>query len=75
MALPYAEHLQRVVRGVVGGSDPMRLLNEALRGAVVASGARQGLLVGMVDGVATPLASTGPVARVVLDAAEAAVAT
>lgn len=75
MALPYAEHLQRVVRGVVGGTDPARLLNEALRGAVAASGGRQGLLLGMVDGVPTPLASTGPVARVVLDAAEAAVAT
>jgi signal transduction histidine kinase len=75
VALPYAEQLQRVVRGVVAGSEPARLLNEALRGAVAASGGRQGLLLGLVDGVATPLASTGPVARVVVDAAEAAVAT
>jgi len=69
------EHLQRVLRGLVAGTDPVRLLEEALRGAVQAAHGRQGLLVGLVDGVSTPLASTGPVPRVVVDVADAAIAS
>ena len=69
------EHLQRVLRGLVAGHDPIRLLEEALRGAVQAAHGRQGLLVGLVDGVSTPLASTGAVPRVVVDAADAAIAS
>src|SRR5712671_5600131 len=68
------EHLQRVLRGLVAGADPIRLLDDALRGAVQAAHGRQGLLVGLVDGVSTPLASTGAVPRVVVDAADAAIA-
>ncbi len=75
MAQEHTEHLQRVLRGLVAGSDPIRLLDEALRGAVQASHGRQGLLVGLVDGVSTPLASTGAVPRVVVDAAEGAIAS
>src|SRR5438270_10300026 len=67
------EHLQRVLRGLVAGHDPIRLLEEALRGAVQAAHGRRGLLVGLVDGVSTPLASTGAVPRVVVDAADAAI--
>src|SRR5437868_13355719 len=69
------EHLQRVLRGLVAGNDPVRLLEEALRGAVEAAGGRQGLLVGLVDGVSTPLASTGAVPRVVVDVAEGAISS
>jgi signal transduction histidine kinase len=72
---PQSEQLHRVLRGLVAGTDPARLLDDALKGAVQASRGRQGLLVGLVDGVSTPLASTGPVPRVVLDAADAAMAS
>ncbi|MBV8162311.1 MAG: PAS domain-containing protein [Acidimicrobiia bacterium] len=67
------EHLQRVLRGLVAGTDPVRLLEDALRGAVQEAHGRQGLLVGLVDGVSTPLASTGAVPRVVVDAADGAI--
>jgi signal transduction histidine kinase len=73
VAEDHTEHLQRVLRGLVAGHDPIRLLDEALRGAVQAAHGRQGLLVGLVDGVSTPLASTGAVPRVVVDAADAAI--
>src|SRR5438270_6923364 len=72
---PQTEQLHRVLRGLVAGTDPVRLLDEALRGAVQAAHGRQGLLVGLVDGVSTPLASTGAVPRVVVDAADAAIAS
>ena len=75
MAQDETEHLQRVLRGLVAGNDPVRLLEEALRGAVQAAHGRQGLLVGLVDGVSTPLASTGAVPRVVVDAADAAISS
>ena len=75
MAQEQTEHLQRVLRGLVAGTDPIRLLDDALRGAVQAAHGRQGLLVGLVDGVSTPLASTGAVPRVVVDAADAAIAS
>ena len=64
------EHLHRVLGGLVAGVDPARLRNDALRGAVEAAGGRQGLLVGLVDGVSAPLASVGTVPRVVLDVAD-----
>ena len=69
------EHLHRVLGGLVAGVDPGRLLNDALRGAVEAAGGRQGLLVGLVDGVSTPLASVGTVPRVVVDVADAAISS
>ena len=68
------EHLQRVLRSLVAGTDPIRLLEEALRAAVQGAHGRQGLLVGLVDGVSTPLASTGAVPRVVVDVADVAIA-
>jgi signal transduction histidine kinase len=51
----------------------MRLLHEALTGAVQALGGRQGLLLGMADGVPIDLASTGAIPATVREAAEAAV--
>jgi signal transduction histidine kinase len=75
VAESHAENLNRVLRGLVAGTDPARLLDDALKGAVEAAHGRQGLLVGLVDGVSTPLASTGAVPRVVLDATDAAMAS
>src|SRR5206468_805060 len=75
MASEHDEHLQRVLRGVIAGADPVRLLQEALTGAVAAARGRCGLVLGVMDGTSTPLASTGPVPRVVVDAAEAAIAS
>src|SRR3954464_4271160 len=72
---PPSERLHHVLRGLVAGNDPERLLDDALRGAVETAHGRQGLLVGLVDGVAAPLASTGAVPRIVLDAADAAIAS
>ena len=69
------EQLQRVLRGVVSGADTAKLLHDALRGAVATTKGRQGLLLGLVDGATTPLAATGPVGRVVLDAAEGAISS
>ena len=69
------EQLQRVLRGVVAGADTARLLHDAIRGAVTSTRARQGLLLGLVDGATTPLAATGSVGRVVVDAAERAISS
>jgi signal transduction histidine kinase len=69
------EQLQRILRGLVGGTDPGRLLHETLRAAVQASHARVGLLTGTVDGVSTPLASTGAVPPLLTDVADAAIAS
>ncbi|MDQ1404214.1 MAG: two-component system, OmpR family, phosphate regulon sensor histidine kinase PhoR [Actinomycetota bacterium] len=63
------------MRGLSSGVDPARLLHDTLRSAVEATKARQGLLVGVVDGRVSPLASTGATPAVVLDAAEAAVSS
>lgn len=72
---PHLEDLQRLLRGLTGGTDPARLLHDALRSAVQATGGRQGLLVGVVDGTISPLASTGATPAVILEAAEAAVSS
>lgn len=69
----HLERLQKVMRGLAGGGDPMRLLHDALSGAVEAAGARSGLLVGVMDGEATPLASMGAVNETVHEAADAAI--
>lgn len=67
------EALQKIVRGLAAGSDPAKLLHECLSAAISATHGRQGLLTGVVDGVATPLASTGAIPATVVDAAAAAV--
>ena len=69
------EQLQRVLRRVVAGADTARLLHDTIRGAVATTRARQGLVLGLVDGATTPLAATGPVGRVIVDAAEGAIAS
>jgi signal transduction histidine kinase len=51
----------------------MRLLSDTLAGAVVGSGGRQGLLLGVADGEVVPLASSGAIPAAVREAAEAAI--
>lgn len=67
------ERLQPILRGLASGTDPMRLLNEVLSGAVVAAGGRCGLLVGVADATVVPLASTGAIPGAVPETAEAAI--
>jgi two-component system phosphate regulon sensor histidine kinase PhoR len=67
------ERLQGVLRGLAAGAEPVRLLHETLSGAVAALGGRQGLLVGVADGVPIDVASTGAIPAAVREAAEAAV--
>jgi signal transduction histidine kinase len=67
------DRLQHVLRGLAAGADPMRLLSDALAGAVAASGGRQGLLLGVADGEVVPLASSGAIANAVREAADAAI--
>ena len=67
------ERLQGVLRGLAAGTDPIRLLHDTLSGAVAGLGGRQGLLVGVADGVTIDVASTGAIPATVREAAQAAV--
>lgn len=69
---PGSEAVRRVLRGLANGSDPARLLHDVLRTAVQLGHARQGVLVGLLDGVPSPLASTGAVPALLLEVADAA---
>src|SRR5688500_17108529 len=64
------QYLAQVLRGLTIGADPVRLLSDALGGAVSATRGRHGLVLGIVDGTPTVVAQTGTTPRVVLDAAE-----
>ena len=75
MAIEESEPLQRILRGLTGGTDPGRLLHQALAAAVQASRGNLGLLLGLVDGVSTPLASTGTVPPLLGEVADAAIAS
>lgn len=68
------ERLQRVLRGLATGTDPGRLVNEVLAGTLACAKGQQGLVMGMVDGVPVPLASSGTPSAVLLEAAEGAIA-
>lgn len=70
-----AEHLGGVLRGLAAGVEPGRLLVEALNGAVVAAHARQGMVMGLVDGAPIAVASTGTMPSVVRQAAEDAISS
>jgi signal transduction histidine kinase len=69
------EQLQRILRGLTGGTDPGRLLHQTLAAAVQAARGNLGLLLGLVDGVGTPLASTGTVPPLLTEVADAAIAS
>ena len=67
------QHLAQVLRGLNAGADPVRLLHDALGGAITAARGRHGLVVGMIDGAPTVVAASGTSPRVVMDAAEACI--
>ena len=71
----HTERLQRIVRGVTTGADPSRLLNEVLAATLEAARGHEGLLMGLVDGEPVPLASSGTPPSILLDTAEAAIAS
>jgi signal transduction histidine kinase len=75
VAIEQPEQLQRILRGLTGGADPGRLLHQTLAAAVQAAQGDLGLLLGLVDGLATPLASTGTVAPLLTEVADAAIAS
>ncbi len=63
------QYLAQVLRGLSSGADPIRLLQDALSGAIAASGGRHGMIVGLVDGAPTVISASGTTPRVVLDTA------
>jgi signal transduction histidine kinase len=69
VAIERDEQLHRILRGLVGGVDPGRLLDQALAAAVQAVHGNLGVLMGLVDGVPTPLAATGTVTPLLTDVA------
>jgi len=69
------EQLQRILRGLTGGTDPGRLLHQSLVAAVQTARGNVGLLLGLVDGVEAPLASTGTVTPLLTEVADAAIAS
>ncbi|HEX2849451.1 MAG TPA: ATP-binding protein [Acidimicrobiales bacterium] len=68
------QYLAQVLRGLTVGTDPVRLLQDALAGAIAASHGRHGLIMGLVDGAPTVVAASGTSPRVVREAAEACIA-
>lgn len=68
------QYLAQVLRGLTVGADPVRLLNDALGGAIAASRGRYGLVVGLVDGAPTVVAQSGTTPRVVLEAGQQSIA-
>ena len=68
------QYLAQVLRGLSVGADPIRLLHDALNGAIAASNGRHGIVVGLVDGAPSVVAATGTTPKVVMDTAEACLA-
>ena len=67
------QYLAQVLRGLNTGADPIRLLQDALTGAVHASQGRHGMIVAVVDGVPTPVVTTGATPTVVRETAVRAI--
>src|SRR4051812_50098435 len=68
------QYLAQVLRGLTVGADPIRLLHDALSGAIAASNGRHGIIVGLVDGAPSMVAASGTTPKVVMDTAEASLA-
>ena len=68
------QYLAQLLRGLTVGADPVRLLNDALAGAIAATKGKHGLVVGLVDGAPMVVAQSGTTPRVVLQTAEACLA-
>jgi hypothetical protein len=75
VAIERDEQLHRILRGLVGGVDPGRLLHQALAAAVQAAHGNLGVLLGLVEGVPTPLAATGTVTPLLTEVAGTAMAS
>ncbi|HET9443924.1 MAG TPA: ATP-binding protein [Acidimicrobiales bacterium] len=65
------QYLAQVLRGLTVGADPMRLLQDAVTGAIAASAGRHGIVVGLVDGAPSVLATSGATPKVVMETAQA----
>jgi hypothetical protein len=68
------QYLAQVLRGLSVGADPVRLLHDALSGAIAACNGRHGIIVGLVDGAPSMVAASGTTPKVVMDTAEACLA-
>jgi signal transduction histidine kinase len=68
------QYLAQVLRGLTVGADPVRLLADALSGAISAGDARHGVVIGLVDGAPSIVSAHGTSPRVVMEAAEACIA-
>lgn len=68
------QYLAQVLRGLTVGADPVRLLQDAVAGAIAASAGRHGLIVGLVDGTPSIVAASGTTPKVVMETAEACIA-
>jgi signal transduction histidine kinase len=64
------QYLAQVLRGLSVGADPVRLLHDALSGAIAACQGRHGMIVGLVDGAPSVIAASGTTPRVVMETAE-----
>src|SRR5688572_29324956 len=70
---PHLERLHLVLRGLSAGTDPARLLSDALAGALAATGAREGLVLRAGADRHTVVATTGEVSAHLTETAQAAV--
>ncbi len=68
------QYLAQVLRGLTVGADPVRLLHDALTGAVAASAGRHGIIVGMVEGAPSIIAASGTTPKIVMETAQACIA-
>lgn len=66
------QYLAQVLRGLSGGTDPLRLLSDAVAGAVAAAGGRNGIIVGVIDGAPSVITASGSSSKLVMETARAA---
>ncbi|MBW3615370.1 MAG: cell wall metabolism sensor histidine kinase WalK [Actinobacteria bacterium] len=67
------QYLAQVLRGLSGGTEPLRLVSDTLAGGVAAASGRHGIIVGMVDGTLSVVAATGTTPRLVMETAQACI--
>ena len=68
------QYLAQVLRGLTVGADPMRLLQDAVTGAIAAAAGRHGVVVGLVDGAPSVLSASGTTPKVLMETAQACMA-
>ena len=68
------QYLAQVLRGLTVGADPIRLLHDAVSGAIAACNGRHAIIVGLVDGAPSIVAASGTTPKVVMDTAQACLA-